>query len=114
MLSTFLVTVDNIKSYLNANQNFFHFVNGLEQIMPSYINNPYQHWDKTFKYCFATHILYAYHQETFRTRLEVPHIFGLNVYANAFLCIRYMKLRSWSVLVVLITTESRANPVLVL
>ena len=36
-LSTFFVTVDNIKSYLNANQNFFHFVNGLEQIMPSYI-----------------------------------------------------------------------------
>ena len=35
--------------------------------------------------CFSTHIVYAYHQETFRTKIEKSHIFGSNVYAKAFL-----------------------------
>ena len=43
----------------------------LEQIMPLFI----AHYKVRFRHknCFATHILYAYHQETFRTGIEKSH-----------------------------------------
>ena len=50
--------------------------------MPSY--SPYKKLELDIYNCFSTHILYAYHQETFRAGIEKSHIIGSIVYANVF------------------------------
>ena len=87
LLPTFLVTVDNIKSYMNQVDHLFYFINRrltlkgvLEQIMPSYI---------TPSKIRIRHIRIAFQhtsciQESFRTGIKRYHTFGANFYANAF------------------------------
>ena len=87
LLPTFLVTVDNIKSYMNQDDHLVYFINRrltlkgvLEQIMPSYI---------TPSKVRIRHIRIAFQhtsciQETFRTGIKRSHTFGANFYANAF------------------------------
>ena len=96
MLSTFFVTVNNIKCYMNHFTSFTSLMGAkplkavLEQIVPSYIT-PIKIGIRHFRVAFP-HILYAYHRETYRTGIKQSHNFGLNVYARGF-CV-YGKLRS--------------------
>ena len=75
LFSTFLVTVDIAKSYMN--QDFYHTLMGaklkplkrdLEQIMPSYII-PIKIEIRHIEFQFRTHFV-CYHQETFRTGID--------------------------------------------